>query len=310
MEKKILLAVDDSIHSRRTLDYAARMRSIIPQLTVTLFHVQPCISQFLLEEAKRSLPAQAELKKLIFKNGEAAQELLSRYKDTLVRAGMPQEAVQMATSPRHLGLAKDILDYAQHSLFDAVLVGRRGISGLQQMVMGSVTSSLIENSRVIPIWLVDGEVRSARFMAAVDGSESALRAVDHLAFMLSGPCAAKVHFFHVTPKLRDYCEIDFNQTQSAELERIIVKGDKRCMDDFFPAALKKLHDAGIHEEQIEYQTVSSLVNVGEAIVKAAREGDVGTLVIGRRGLNTSFFSGSVSGYLSQKLTHAALWVVP
>ena len=310
MEKKILLAVDDSIHSRRTLDYAARMRSVIPQLTVTLFHVQPSISQFLLEEAKRSLPAQAELKKIILKNDEAAQALLARYKDALLRAGMPEETIQLASSPRQLGLAQDILDYAQNRWFDAILVGRRGISGLQQMVMGSVTSSLIENSRVIPIWLVDGEVRSTHFMTAVDGSESALRAVDHLAFMLSGNSEAKVHFFHVTPKFRDYCEIDFNQTQSAELEGIIVKGDKRCMDDFFPAALKKLHDAGIHEEQIEHQTVSSLVSVGEAILKAAREGGVGTLVIGRRGLNKAFFRGRVSGYLGQKLCDAALWIVP
>ncbi len=310
MEKKILLAVDDSAHSRRTLDYAAALRSVIPQLTVMLFHVQPGISQFLLEEAKRSSLAQGELKKILLKNEEAAKALLGRQKDSLLRAGFPEAAVQTATSPRILGLAKDILDRAQSNLFDAVLVGRRGISGLQQMLLGSVTSSLIENSRLIPIWLVDGEVRSTRFMVAVDGSESALRAVDHLAFVLSGNSSIKVNFFHVAPQLKDYCEIDFNQKQSAELEEIIIRGDKRCMDDFYSAALRKLHDAGIHENQIEHHTASSLVSVGEAILKAGREGEVGTIVIGRRGMNTSFFRGRVSNYLCQKLYDAALWIVP
>jgi hypothetical protein len=82
------------------------------------------------------------------------------------------------------------------------------------------------------------------------------------------------------------------------------------MDDFYSAALRKLHDAGIPEDQIEHHTASSLVSVGEAILKAGREGGVGTIVIGRRGMNTSFFRGRVSNYLCQKLYDAALWIVP
>jgi nucleotide-binding universal stress UspA family protein len=310
MEKKILLAVDDSTHSRRALEYAARMSAVIPQMTVTLFHVQPTISRFLIEEAGHHLRARSELKSIIARNGDAARELLARHKETLLRVGMADAAVQMVSFPRHLGLARDILDYAQNNLLDAVLVGRRGLSSLQQMVMGSVTSSLIENSRVIPTWIVDGEVRSTRLMIAADGSESALRAVDHLAFMLSGYPEAAVSFFHVTPKLKDYCEIDFSQAQSSELAGIVTRGDKRCMDDFFAAALKRLDEAGIRGERIESRTGASLMGVGEAILKAQQEGGFGTLVVGRRGLSSSFFSGSVSGHLSQKLTNAALWIVP
>jgi nucleotide-binding universal stress UspA family protein len=54
MQKKILLAVDGSSPSRLAVDYAGRMNGLIQELTVTLFHVQPPISQFLLDEAKRS----------------------------------------------------------------------------------------------------------------------------------------------------------------------------------------------------------------------------------------------------------------
>jgi nucleotide-binding universal stress UspA family protein len=157
---------------------------------------------------------------------------------------------------------------------------------------------------------VDGKVNSTRVLAAVDGSESALRAVDHLAFMLSGNPEVKIRFFHVAPRLKDYCEVNFAQKPDGGLETLIAQGDKRCMDDFFSAALANLRAAGFQEDQIQTQTAATLLNVGETILSAAREGDFGTIVMGRRGMNKSFFGGKVSYHVSHKLSDAALWLVP
>jgi nucleotide-binding universal stress UspA family protein len=310
MQKKILVAIDDSTASRQAVDYAGRMRPLIPGLGFTLFHVQPPISQFLEEEAKRSARAQAELNTIAVRNAEASRGWLAKCRDRLIRAGAAEAEVELSTQPRRRGLAKDILDYAQNGLFDAILVGRRGISSVEQMFMGSVSAHLVANSPVIPVWLVDGEVRSTRIMAAVDGSESALRAVDHLGFMLSGDPRARVHFFHVASRLRDYCEIDFDSGSGEVLESMIADGDKRCMEDFMAAALAKLRAAGIRQEQIETRTAPTLASVGESILAAAREGEFGTIVMGRRGVNKSFFGGKVSYHVSQNLSGAALWLVP
>lgn len=310
MQKKILVAIDDSTPSRQALDYASRMRHLIPNLSFTLFQVQPTISLFLVDKAKRSVQAQAELNTIAARNAEASRGLLAKYREMLVRAGVAESAVELATLPRQQGLAKDILDYAQDGLFDAILVGRRGMSSVEQMFMGSVSAHLIQNSPVIPVWLVDGDVRSTLVLAAVDGSESALRAVDHMAYMLSGNPQARVRFFHVTPRLRDYCEIDFDSGSDGSLETRIVRGNKRCMDDFFAAALAKLREAGFREDLIETQTTATLTGVSETILKTARDGGFGTIVMGRRGLNKSFFGGKVSYHVSQKLSDAALWLVP
>jgi nucleotide-binding universal stress UspA family protein len=310
MQKKILIAIDDSPHSRLAVDYAVRMQALVPGLGFTLLHIQPQISQFLLDEAKRSGQAQAELNRAAARNADAARDLLARYRELMVRAGVAEALVDRLTLPRKMGLAKDILDHAQNGLFDAILLGRRGISTIQQMFMGSVSAHLIQNSPVIPVWLVDGNVSSIRVLAAVDGSESALRAVDHLAFMLSGNPEATIRFFHVAPRLKDYCEIDFAQKPGAELESLLAQGDRRCMDDFFSAALAKLRAAGFQERQVETETATTLVSVGEAILKAARDGGFGTIVMGRRGMNKSFFGGKVSHLVGQKLSDAALWLVP
>jgi hypothetical protein len=53
-----------------------------------------------------------------------------------------------------------------------------------------------------------------------------------------------------------------------------------------------------------------LVDVGDAILEAARSKGFGTIVTGRRGVNRSFFGGSVSYAVSRKLADAALWLVP
>ena len=310
MQKKILMAVDDSPHSRQAVDYAVRIKGLIPGLGFTLLHVQPAVSQFLLDEAKRSGPAQAELNRTAARNAEASRELLDRYQDLMVRAGVPAAQIERLTLPRQSGVAKDILDQAQNGLFDAILLGRRGISSVQQMFMGSVSAHLIENSAVIPVWLVDGKADSTRVLVAVDGSESALRAVDHMAFMLSGNPEVKIRFFHVTPRLKDYCVVDFGRKPGDGLEALIAQGDKRCMDDFFSAALANLRAAGFQENQIETQTATTLVSVGETILNAAQAGGFGTLVMGRRGVNKSFFGGKVSYHVSQKLSGAALWLVP
>lgn len=309
MEKKVLLAVDDSIHSRQALGYAARLRGLVPGLGFTLFHSQPAVSQFLLDEARRNGPALVELARATARNAEAARALLDRCRELLC-AGVPEAAVESVTEPRRQGLAKDIIDRAQHGLYDAVLVGRRGLGSMQQMVMGSVSAQVVANSQVIPVWLVDGEVRSLRVMVAVDGSAGALRAVDHLAFVLSGNPDATVRFFHVTPRLRDFCAVDFTATDARPLEALVAAGDRRCMDDFFAAALDKLKAAGLTERQVETRTTSTLVGVADAILDAARMDGFGIIVMGRRGVDRSFFGGSVSYSVGRNLADAALWLVP
>jgi nucleotide-binding universal stress UspA family protein len=310
LEKKILAAVDDSPHSRRALEYAARMSAVIPDLQLTLLHIQPAVSRYLLEEAERDPDARRQLKRIASHHAEAGEALLERHREHLARTGFAGLVAETLNRPRNLGLAKDILDQAQNGLLDAILVGRRGASALQELFVGSVSANLIDNSVLIPVWLVDGEVSSTRILAAVDGSEASLKAIDHLTFALSGNPQARLSFYHATPRLGDYCEIDFNQRQAEEIAAAVTRGDRRCMDEFFALALRKLAEAGLGEDRVEIKTGTSNFGVGRSILNAAREGGFGTVVLGRRGMNRAFFSGSVSNYVVQNLADASAWVIP
>ena len=310
MEKKILIAVDDSRHSENALRYAASLRETVSNLKYLLFHVQPTISQYLLDEARLKPSASAELQKLMRKSNQAAQTLLEKDKLLMISLGVPEVDVQLLTLPRKFGVAKDVLEYSTAMLYDAILVGRRGLSGLADVFLGSVSANIVDNSQLIPVWLVDEKGPSNEIMIAVDGSESSLRAVDHLAFMIGGNTDVNLTFFHVAPRLKDYCPIDFEDVDSAELETIIRQGDQACVDRFFAHASNKLKELGIRDSQIRIRVKEGGFRAGKAVLEAYRQGKYGTLVIGRRGMGKKFFTGSVSRYLINQFCDGALWVVP
>jgi nucleotide-binding universal stress UspA family protein len=310
MSKKFLIAADSSIHSKNAIKYACNISASVKEANFTLLHVQPMISQYLVDEAKKDLAAEAELKKIINKNTEAGKNLLQKYKEQMIRLGVAEQSIDSVTLPRTLGLAKDILKYSSSNNCDAIIIGRRGLSGIQEVIMGSVTANIVEHSTSTPVWLVDGEVVSPKIMFAVDGSENSLKALDHLAHMMGGNPDVRILFFHVQPKISDYCPIDFEMTETDKLEDMIVQGDKKCIDHFFAHANKKLKDAGFDENQIEVKVAAKLLNPGKAIIEEAKKSDYGTIVIGRRGINKTFFTGSVSRYVINQISDKALWIVP
>jgi nucleotide-binding universal stress UspA family protein len=310
MEKKVLIAVDDSRHSENTLHYAAGLIESVKPLKFVLYYVQPTISQYLVDEARTKPRANAELKELMRKSQASAKALLEKHKALMVSAGVSDSDVQTVSLPRKFGVAKDVLEYGTALLYDAILVGRRGVSGLTEVFVGSVSNNVVNNSELLPVWVVDGKAPSSDIMVAVDGSQSSLRAVDHLSFIFGGNPDVTISFFHVTPRLADFCPIDFSDTETSTLEEIIQEGDKAFIDRFYARALKKLADAGIHERQIRINVQKGGFKVSKAVLDAYRKGGFGTLIVGRRGSDRRYFSGSVSRYLVTQFSGGALWVVP
>jgi len=310
MQKEMMIAVDDSRHSKIAVDYAINIDQAVAGVKFTLMHVQPTISQYLLDEAKTNSQAYAELEKVNRKNAEIAQQLLEKYKAQMVNAGIAEDGIQLKSQPRVFGVAKDILQAGTAGHYDALIMGRRGLSGLQDMFIGSVSANIVNNSTDTPIWLVDEEGPSSNIMLAVDGSENSFRAVDHLAFIIGGNTDLKISFFHVAPRLGDFCPVDFEESDSEALEQIIRQGDQQCIDRFFAHARKRLSEAGIQQNQISFKAGESVIRVGKAVLDEYRQGNFGTLVVGRRGMNKQFFTGSVSRYLVNQFSGGALWVVP
>ncbi len=309
MEKKILIAVDDTIHSRNLINYVLMISSAVKNLYITLYNVQPAISQFLLDEARTDLSRQADLNSLLKRNEEKSKILLENCKALFEHARIDINRVKCITQPRKLGIAKDIIDHAQQGNYDAIVVSRRGVSRLQETFSGSITSNLLENSRVVPVWVNNGHVTSNKIMIAIDGSESSLRAVDHLCFMTSGNPDLFIRLLHVVPRFGDFCPIEKDSPED-NIEKILIQSDKRCIDHFYPIAMQRFKESGFTESQIQLKIVDYMFNPGKAIVEEARAENYGTVVVGRRGVSNAFFMGSVSRCVINKSDNCTLWLVP
>ena len=309
IEKKILLTADDSLSAKNAVRYCVRMSAYIKNLTYTLFHVQPAVSGFLVDEAKTNMKARSKMAKLKKENARKSKEMLEELKSDMVGMGIEADRIETRTASRKQGLDKDIIEHAQEGKYDALVVGRRGFSRVQEVFVGSLTAKLVAHSQVTPLWVVDGKVKSDKILVAVDGSESALRAVDHVSFITGGSPDVEITLVHVISKLRDYCPIDSDDSGGV-VEYIISQGEKRCIENFIFHTYQRFRKAGLHDERIQLKEIHKTVGgVGKAIMKEAKNGDYGTVVLGRRDFNKSFFTDSVSNHIFSRTSGRAIWLV-
>ena len=314
MQKKILIAMDGSRFSKGALSYAARIAAMVGDIRFVLFHVQPMISGYLAEEALKSPKARAEMEVLKKKNEAAATTLLEAGREELTRMGVDAGRIEIATQPRRAGLAEDILNTAEAGRYDAIGVGRRGLSAFQELFVGSVTSNLVSHSRQIPLWVVDGTVASDHVLIAVDGSVNALRAVDHAAFMFSDNERVRFEMLHIQPDLADFCDGDPEALEAGHLKQSIQEAGRQCVRDFTAKAEARFKESGIGGSQISFREIEKRRSPAKAIVEAVHKGDFGTLILGRQGMGAgsagASFMGRVVAAVLQKIDNRAVWIVP
>jgi nucleotide-binding universal stress UspA family protein len=316
MQRQVMIAVDEWPGGRHPVEYVGRLYDLVPELHLVLFHVQPPIPPVLAEERGRDPRMLKRLRALQAGLRDQAERILGRAKEHLVRLGVPAEAVELKFQPRRVGLARDIMFEAEQGAYDAVVLGRRGLSRAAELFLGGVTSKVLMSGDKAPLWLVDNALEhvNRRFLVAVDGSENSLRAVDHVAFMLRADSQAEVTLLHVAPRFQNVCPVDFGDQPDpdlADIEVVFDQEEARCMADFEVKMYQVLKDGGFDPSRLTLKTVEKAAGVARTVVAEARQGDYGTIVIGRRGKTGAkeFFMGSVSQRILHRAEGRAVWVV-
>lgn len=307
MLRKILIAVDGSMHSKGALAYAASVFNRSPEVQFTLFNVQPIISLYLVEAARRDSKADAELRRVIEQQTADSNELLEKARGQFVRMGIQQKSIKVVSQVRRQGQAKDIIDYAHQHLFDAIVVGRRGLSRIQKAFMGSTSAKIVEHAASIPVWIVDGDVQARKILVPVDISETSMRIVEYIGMMLRGQPDVRLTFYHVdeTPVSGHAVSGGYR----AAMADILAKCEKHWQESDWIAARKTLEASGIHGSRFDMVTVPRTGRIAKMLLEQVQSGDYDTVILGRRGSNNAFFLGSVSHYVIERLTDRALWLI-
>ena len=310
MLKKILIAVDGSPYSTHSLRYLGQLFHHLPEIHFHLLSVVPAGSA---GSAARDWLTEAELLNTVSpatRNRLVAQKkYMLQAMGTLRQLGIAEEQVHTSVRLSQRSVADDIIHEARQGKYDALLIGRRGIGKLEEMIMGSVSATILEKCHDDPLWIIDGQVNSCKFLVPVDGTCHSLKAIDHLAFILGGnPCAEVTLFYskallgsQPTIEPRDFYAVWGETWCEAHLRR---------EDSLFHAPKQLLIDSGFPEERIFRLETSMGFDPSRQILRQALIDDFGTIVMGRRGeaVSKGIFRG-VSDRVLLMAEEVAIWII-
>ena len=316
-QKRILIAVDGSSYSLNAVNYVAfQCRGL--KIGVALLYVLPVVS----DELVWQINVNGEFKKSILEkyhefNRECermAQDSLEQAKDVLVEFGMAPEFISGVPQMWQSGIARDILKEARKG-YDAVVVGRRGVSRLETLLLGSVSAKVVQGSDETPVWVVGDRpslhADSPRMLLAVDPSQNSRKAVEYAAGF-AAVNGAEVTLCHVVRHLLPGAATAAVELAGEQLEKELHETMKDKIQEMFNTYGSVLEAAGVAPEKIS--TVCRMGSYSRAadILEVARTGNFDTVVMGRRGISAvrEFFMGRVTSKVLSGAHDLTVWIVP
>jgi len=311
MEKKLLLAIDGSKNSLMTLDYISHLFQFCPEVKMVLFHVLPPVPPVYKEGDLTDPVAQKYLGDWKKKHQEAIEKILQKSRERLIKAGWADAQLQIRAQEKRIGLARDILFEAEKGIYDAIVIGRRGLSKVEEVFLGSVSNKIIQGAKSIPVWVVGGKITTHKIIVAIDGSENALRAVDHLSFILDS-CkhqAIDILLLNIWPGFIAVSGPWIIPHLSAFPTSKIKYKERTTL--FLKQAEEMILGAELFPNQIKKKIVLKNTDISQAILLEAHQGGYETIVVGRRGISKAkeFFMGSVSNKILQQAGNKVVWIV-
>jgi len=287
MEKHLLVTVSDEFHTSQSLRFVHHFFTRREDLKLTLFYVVPRRSDWRLDpinlEANPEAIVHIEQEKV--SHGVPAME---KAREWLSSVGYAKEQVQVKLSNGQLGTVKEIVKESEEGLYDAAVLGRRGLSWFEEMVADSVSHRILWESISFPIWICRNTERDRKnVLVCVDGSEECLRVADHVGYMLRHEPDHNITLLHVC-------------------------ADDRCVDaeQIFGRALAEIKANDISDERISVKVLTSS-NPAKTILHEADTKKYAAVAIGRTSHRPSTLKhifATTSLKILRGIEGAALWL--
>ncbi|MCI5137448.1 MAG: hypothetical protein D3922_03320, partial [Candidatus Electrothrix sp. AR1] len=306
MKKKILAAVDGSVYSSNSLDYLIRLFRQDQNFSIDLLAaVSTCCGD---QSWMSDVDGQRTESTVVLQRKAKATRYLKDAKARLERNGFPKEKITTFVHGSDEGIINSIYHFAKENMYDGLLVGRRGVGRVGEMLLGSVSADLVRKCHEIPLWIIDGNVTSTRFLLAVHTCTQSLMAADHLAFILQDNPKAEIYIYHSLAA--------FGSTPPAEREEFHSRwGARWCEKNLdvgtclYKAHSQILIENGIPEERIIQLPPRRGIHPSHDLLRQAKRHQCGTLVIGRRDRVDKGLLGGVSDRTTNNAQNMAVWLV-
>jgi len=156
MGQKILVAIDDSENAMRAVEFI--VKSFTPDHRITLFSVildtaticdmeNPSLTPYFMAQKGAFCLVEDQKRTLV-------NEALQKAKEFLIKAGFEEGHIVIKVEEKKRGVARGIIDEAA-SGYDAIVMGRRGLSGIKEFFLGSISQKVLQSAEGVSVLLVD-----------------------------------------------------------------------------------------------------------------------------------------------------------
>ncbi len=297
-----LLPVDGSENSLRALHFAGCLAAGLGDRVrnITLLHV---LAGHYLSEHMANVDFRT---KEILESG-LFRRLKEQYIETTVAPILDAAEAAIREMGAKTPVARQILDgnpaektakMAEEGGFSTIILARRGVSRAREVLLGSVTSTLLHLPYHPTTYVVgrkvlkDGACLVPKILVPLDGSRSSLAALREAAVIArsSGACLERVELLRVIDLARYPERVAGGERPEEEAGRILAEGETVLDEEGLPRGCVKTNV--VYGRPVE------------AILDAAREKDATLIMMGR--LGRSAVRDIVIGGVSSEVVHRAV----
>jgi len=286
VEKHLLVTVSEHKSAMYGLRFVSAFFQRKDQMRLTVLYLLPRPPKVWEEE--KSYETLSEAERQAAKHLAVGRKAATHAKNELARGGFDAEHIETKLQERRGSKAYDIIAEGERGLYDAVVLGRRGLSMLEEVVDESTTHEAMGMERGFPLYICRRpEYDRKGVLLCVDGSGASLRMADHVGFML-----ADEDTHHITLLSVDNGAGDPQAHLAAAQSALAANG----------VADSRMTGVTVQAKQPHAAILDYAQETKPAVVAAGGTG-------AGRGLKSRLFMGSVSAKLMRDLTGAALWVM-
>jgi nucleotide-binding universal stress UspA family protein len=157
MLQKILVAFDDSENAARAVKYVAEMLkreheitlfSVIPDIATLCEMNSPSLTPYFVSEQQTFCAIQDRKSQIV-------HETLLKARELLIDVGFDEENITIKVDIQKRGVARDILREAESGGYHMIVLGRRGLSRIEEFFLGSVSQKVIHSAKNLSVLVVN-----------------------------------------------------------------------------------------------------------------------------------------------------------
>ena len=149
--------MDESENSKRAVEFVDG--NFDAKASVTLFSVLQNTESMCAMQAPELTPyfvaQQASFCILEDKKKALVAEAMEKAKKALVKKGFAENRVKIKLAKRKKGVARDIIGEAGTGKYDLVVLGKQGLSGVRDFLLGGITQKVLHGVKNASVLLVD-----------------------------------------------------------------------------------------------------------------------------------------------------------